>query len=79
MKTHVSVAFPGSQMTYCYFTDTSLKEGDHVVVDSTNSLGLAIVQTVPETDPDRTKWASRWVLCKVDVEAHRKRIRKENS
>ena len=59
---------------YSFRTNLELKEGDIVVVDtSTNG---ATVAEVCNTEGDGKK-ATRWVIQKVDLAEHRKRIVKE--
>lgn len=64
--------------TYHYLTDIEgLKKGDIVVVDSPNS-GFVCVEVVStETDEIAVKNASKWVVCKVDVDGYKARAERE--
>ena len=70
----VSVKFDGyAYKTYDFFTDLELKVGDVVVVDTQNGLQVA---EVVDVDVDSSK-ATKWVVDKVDMEAHKARIERE--
>ena len=71
----VSVRFQNSINLYSYKTDLPLELGDIVAVDSTNNVGLAKVMVENVSNPKTKEKASRWVLCKVDVEGSRQRIK----
>ena len=71
----VSVRFQNSINLYSYKTDLPLELGDIVAVDSTNNVGLAKVMVDNVSNQEKIKKATRWVLCKVDVEGSRQRIK----
>ncbi|MBO0569974.1 hypothetical protein [Clostridium botulinum] len=55
---------------YSYKTDIEdLKNGDVLVVEANNSYSIAIFQRYSETK-SRVKQATKWVVQKVDIEAH---------
>ena len=64
--------------TYHYLTDIEgLQKGDVVVVDSPSS-GFVCVEVVSaEVDEIAVKNASKWVVCKVDVEGYKARAERE--
>jgi hypothetical protein len=70
-KKYVKVEFIGySGKQYAFWTDLELQAGDLVVVDSTMGYGVAVVMENIEFSDK----ANRWVVQKVDLEAHVKRI-----
>ena len=64
--------------TYHYLTDIEgLQKGDYVVVDSPHR-GYACVEVVStEEDEIAVKHASKWVICKVDLEGYKARMERE--
>ncbi|WMJ79565.1 hypothetical protein RBU49_11760 [Clostridium sp. MB40-C1] len=55
---------------YSYKTDIEdLKEGDVLVVEANNSYSIAIFKRYSETK-NRVEQATKWVVQKVDIEAH---------
>ena len=66
---------------YAYYTDLDLKEGDHVVVDVRGEAPYAGLKVVKVASTEETVNgilnAHSWVICKVDTEAHQKRLERE--
>lgn len=59
---------------YDFLTDIEdLKKGDQVVVESSRGLGIATVQAIKNHSAKATKW----VVQRVDLEAHNERIERE--
>lgn len=72
--TVVGVQFSSSSREYSFKTDLALEVGDQVVVDtSTGGATLAVVSSI---DGNYGR-ATRWVVQKVDMKAHRERIARE--
>jgi len=67
----VHVQFPSSCKNYVYLTDLKLAVGDQVIVDTSNN--GAVVATVSAVDVN-VNVATRWVVSKVDLTEHRKRV-----
>ncbi|QDP52315.1 MAG: hypothetical protein Unbinned4162contig1001_15 [Prokaryotic dsDNA virus sp.] len=69
----------GKNYTYC--TDLDLNEGDEVVVDAPSTGMTVVVVTqvdkLPQLDPN-ARFNYKWIVSKVDVEAHDKRQEKYN-
>jgi hypothetical protein len=74
----------GIKPGYTYFTHLDdLKEGDTVIIEAPRGengrtvehSGIAYPGTVVEVDPpaDFAKQARKWIVCKVDWDAHRAR------
>lgn len=71
MKRIVQVAFAGNyEMIYDFFTDLELQIGDPVVCDTFRGYSVGKVAGFVETS---TK-ATNWIVQRVDVEGHRKRM-----
>jgi len=67
--------------TYTYKTDLELKVGDEVVVDAP-STGLTVVvvsevHTLADIDANAA-YKYKWVVTKVDLDAHEERLAKED-
>lgn len=60
--------------TYNFLADIELTVGDKVVVETQHGLSVATVVEVHE----RIKQASKFVVQKVDTEAHAKRVERES-
>lgn len=70
---HVAVVVLGDYAKeYDFLSMDILERGDRVVCDTINGLVLGrVVQMIPSS----TK-ATRWVVCKIDMEAHKARVEK---
>jgi hypothetical protein len=69
----VQVSFSGNlAKLYDYFTDINLKAGEPVVVQTGSSFAVGKVVRLLE----RSEKATAWVVQKVDVEGHKKRMAK---
>jgi len=65
VKYYVNVQFGSSGIKYVYLTVLStLTRGDHVLVDSSNGLGIAKVTGYISATPKATSW----VLAKIEVD-----------
>jgi len=71
----VAVHFEKSTNLYNYKTDLDLKKEDIVIVESTNSIGIAKVYDDNVTSIKGIKIATKFVLMKIDINAARKRIK----
>ena len=71
----VSVKFPTGGKTYAYYTlDVTLKRGDIVVVEAKGQPAIArLVKTAGLSAAEKLH-AHSWVIQKVDIEAHQKRL-----
>jgi uncharacterized protein (DUF1919 family) len=58
---------------YDFKTDLDLKEGDLVVCDTARGYNVGQVVGIKES----SKSATKWIVCKVDLEAHQKRLEHE--
>lgn len=67
------VKFDGSYKDYAFKTDLELQGGDTVVCDTTHGLSIGKVVGFQ----DSSNLATKWILCKVDLEKHEERIKKE--
>lgn len=61
---------------YCFKADDEIKKDDLVVVDTANGLGLGTVSNDAVHTSEVAK-ATRWVVCKVDIEKHNERVAAE--
>lgn len=74
----VGVAFPGGYGTpkiYSFRTDLDLSVGDTVVCDTANGLTIGTVSDLEGNEPKATKW----IVQRVDLDAHKKRLEKEKA
>lgn len=64
---------------YAYFADSedNIKEGDFVVVFSRNTFKVAKVVLSRGLTANQRSKASKWIVQKVDIEQHEKRIKQE--
>jgi len=70
----VQVTFAGNnEVLYDFFTDLQLQVGDPVVCDTIRGFSVGKVIGFVETS---TK-ADRWIVQKVDVKGHKKRLERE--
>lgn len=70
-----TIEYKGTYQQYDFITDIEdLKSGDYVVTDSSNGYNVAKVIAVK----DLTNKSKKWVVCKIDVEQHKKKIAKAN-
>jgi hypothetical protein len=70
----VNFLYGNTRDGYDFITDIQeLTVGDVVVVESSLGLGLATVVAVCD---EVTAKAKKWIVCKVDMEAHNKRMAK---
>ena len=83
VKKFVSVIFSQKEVAserehreYTYLTDLDFKEGDMAVVESGGVYKVVEVKTVRGLTKTQREKAHQWVVAKVDVEAHKERMRK---
>ena len=71
----VLAKFPTGGMSYAYYTlDVTLKRGDIVVVEAKGQPAIArLIKTSGLSASDKMH-AHSWVIQKVDIEAHQKRL-----
>ncbi|MGD2330696.1 hypothetical protein [Bacillus amyloliquefaciens] len=75
MENIILVEFPTSYKEYAFRNDIEgIEVGDKVVVDTSNGF---VVAEVTKVDVVSNK-ASKYVVQKIDIEAHEKRIEKAN-
>lgn len=66
-----------NKKVYAFKSDIVVKEDDYVVVDTVNGFGVGRVMYIEEAKcSNKQSIATRWVICKVDIEAHNERIKK---
>lgn len=70
-----SVRFSGGYKEYHYKTILLLEEGECVITDSRNGLGIAFVVNPNTEDPDERTRATSWILDRVQLTQLRERIR----
>lgn len=78
-KRIVTVTFVGSSIDkeYAYCTDIlDIKQGDCVVVDTQYGAKTANVSKVKGLSKQARSLASKWVICRVDLEEFKKRLEK---
>lgn len=68
-----TVKYKTSYQEYDFITDLKLKQGDYVVTDSANGYNVAEVIEIKEL----TNKSKRWIVCKIDVTAHKEKMKKE--
>lgn len=78
MTYYVKVKFVNQYATstnYSFKADIPyLKEGDYVVCDTKAGLAVGKVESITDTADSK---ATAWIVCKIDVESHTKRLEKE--
>jgi hypothetical protein len=68
-----TVKYKTTYQEYDFITDIDLKKGDWVVTDSSNGYTVAEVIAIKEL----TTKSKRWIVCKIDVTAHKAKMQKE--
>jgi len=76
----VDVTFSNDNSVYTFKTSLHLKKGDSVLVDTHNGATLATVaktykHKLTQEVMEASNKATAWVMCKVDLSEHEKRIR----
>ena len=65
---------------YTYLTDLDLEIGDKCVVDTPgNGLSVVTVVSVRGLTAGQRTAATKWIVAKVDVEAHKERLRRQEA
>ncbi len=74
MNKIVQVSFAGNtEVLYDFFTDLELQVGDPVVCDTVRGYSVGKVIRFIE----RSSKATNWIVQKVDVEGHKRRLERE--
>lgn len=73
---YVEVKYNTSYNTYEFMTDLEIAKGDTVVCDSSNGFQVAKVLKVSD-EPINHRKVHKWIVDKVNVEAHNERMSKE--
>lgn len=68
------IKFEGNYKQYEFKTDLDLKKGDLVVCDT--SIGYSVGEVINLLE-EITNKATKWLVCKVDLENHKARLVKE--
>lgn len=74
IKRIVQIAFAGNyEVLYDFFTDIDLQVGDPVVCDTARGYSVGKVSGFV----DKSTKATNWIVQKVDVDGHKKRLERE--
>ena len=71
-----TVRYENSPSEYCFKTDLELKKGQVCIVKARNGFGIVKVVNPNETDPNKTVYASAFILCTIDLRPHLDRVAK---
>lgn len=65
-----------SGRNYVYMCDIDVKPGDFVVCETSGGFGVAVV-IGGEFSSERTKLATAWIIQKIDIGEHNRKVAKE--
>jgi len=78
MKKIAKVKFVGEIKLYeFYIADDVAKANDTVVCDTARGYSVGVIKEIREVADSFSGRATKWIVCKVDLEAHVKRIQRE--
>ncbi|MNB69358.1 hypothetical protein D3C75_158870 [compost metagenome] len=78
MKKIAKVKFPNEAKLYDFFiAEDVAKAGEPVVCDTARGYSVGVIKSISDVKDNYNGRATKWVVCKVDLQAHMERVQRE--